>query len=107
MPDPAASSILQHAQRVLNTEAAALTKLARHLQPDFQAATEAMLACKGRVIVSGVGKSGHIVRKIAATFASTGTPSYFIHATEASHGYLGMIGPHDLCLLISNSGETA
>ena len=107
MPDPAASSILQHAQRVLDTEAAALAKLATQLPPDFQAATEAMLACQGRVIVSGVGKSGHIGRKIAATFASTGTPSYFIHATEASHGDLGMIGPQDLCLLISNSGETA
>ena len=65
------------------------------------------LKTKGRVVVSGVGKSGHVARKIAATFASTGTPASFVHATEASHGDLGMITPNDFCLLISNSGETS
>ena len=68
---------------------------------------EAVLKTRGRVIVSGIGKSGHVGRKIAATLASTGTPSSFVHATEASHGDLGMITTDDFCLLISNSGETS
>ena len=74
---------------------------------DFSAAIDAVLKTKGRVVVSGVGKSGHVGRKIAATLASTGTPAGFVHATEASHGDLGMITPNDFCLLISNSGETS
>ena len=101
------SETVDHARRVLTIEAEALQQLANHLPDDFSPLTEAILACSGRVIVSGVGKSGHIGRKISATLASTGTPSYFVHATEASHGDLGMIVDGDLCLLISNSGETA
>jgi len=92
---------------VIETEASALSKLASDLPADFSAAIDAVLKTKGRVVVSGVGKSGHVARKIAATFASTGTPASFVHATEASHGDLGMITPNDFCLLISNSGETS
>ena len=89
------------------TEAAALSRLASDLPKDFSKTIEAMLKTRGRVVVSGVGKSGHVGRKIAATLASTGTPANFVHATEASHGDMGMITPDDFCLLISNSGETA
>ena len=92
---------------VIETEASALSKLASDLPADFSAAIDAVLETKGRVVVSGVGKSGHVGRKIAATLASTGTPAAFVHATEASHGDLGMITPNDFCLLISNSGETS
>ncbi len=92
---------------VIETEAAALLKLGSDLPEDFSVTIKAILNTKGRVIVSGVGKSGHVGRKIAATFASTGTPASFVHATEASHGDLGMITPDDFCLLISNSGETS
>ena len=92
---------------VVETEASALSKLASDLPADFSAAIDAVLKTKGRVVVSGVGKSGHVGRKIAATLASTGTPAGFVHATEASHGDLGMITPNDFCLLISNSGETS
>lgn len=99
--------IAQSAVRVLGIEADALSFMAKNLAPDFSAAVRAILACKGRVIVSGIGKSGHIGRKIAATLASTGTPSYFVHCAEASHGDLGMVGREDVCVLISNSGETA
>ena len=100
-------NIIDVAKFVVETEASALKKLANDLPKDFLATIEAILNTKGRVIVSGVGKSGHIGRKIAATFASTGTPANFVHATEASHGDLGMITPDDFCLLISNSGETS
>ena len=92
---------------VIETEASALSKLSSDLPEDFSAAIDAVLKTKGRVVVSGVGKSGHVGRKIAATLASTGTPAGFVHATEASHGDLGMITPNDFCLLISNSGETS
>jgi arabinose-5-phosphate isomerase len=100
-------SVLIAARRVLSIEADALAYLAHHLPKDFTAAVTAILESPGRVIVSGIGKSGHIGRKLAATLASTGTPSYFVHATEASHGDLGMIGSEDVCILISNSGETS
>ena len=92
---------------VIKTESLALSKLASCLPKDFSETIEAILKTKGRVVVSGVGKSGHVGRKIAATLASTGTPASFVHATEASHGDLGMITPDDFCLLISNSGETS
>tara|TARA_E500000178_G_scaffold351461_1_gene412600 strand:+ start:669 stop:1622 length:954 start_codon:yes stop_codon:yes gene_type:complete len=95
------------AKFVIETEAAALSRLASDLPKDFSKTIEAMLETRGRVVVSGVGKSGHVGRKIAATLASTGTPANFVHATEASHGDMGMITPDDFCLLISNSGETA
>ncbi|OAN69291.1 D-arabinose 5-phosphate [Jannaschia sp. EhC01] len=92
--------------RVLHTEARAVGALADALPDDFAPAAEAILATKGRVILCGIGKSGHISRKISATFASTGTPSAFVHAAEASHGDLGMVMPGDLVIAISNSGET-
>lgn len=101
-----ANSFLKVAKKVLKTEADALQKLTDDLPVDFSDLVEFILNLTGRVIVSGVGKSGHIGNKIAATLASTGTPAYFVHATEASHGDLGMITDQDLCLLISNSGET-
>lgn len=93
--------------RVLRTEARAVATLADALPQDFEPAARAILATKGRVILCGIGKSGHISRKISATFASTGTPSAFVHAAEASHGDLGMVMPGDLVIAISNSGETA
>ena len=91
----------------IRTEAAALVQLADALPAPFADAVAAITALEGRVIVSGIGKSGHVGRKIAATLASTGTPAFFLHATEASHGDLGMVTGKDICLLISNSGETA
>lgn len=94
------------AHRVISAEGEALIQLANNLPSDFDTTVEKILQIRGRVIVSGVGKSGHIGRKIAATLASTGTPAFFVHATEASHGDLGMISKSDFCLLISNSGET-
>jgi arabinose-5-phosphate isomerase len=98
--------ITKTAQRVLITEGEAILILAGALPQDFVSAVTLILNCKGRLIVSGMGKSGHIGRKMAATFASTGTPSFFVHPAEASHGDLGMIMPGDICLVISNSGET-
>ena len=100
-------SIKEIGKFVIETEASALSKLASDLPADFSRTIDAILGMKGRVVVSGVGKSGHVGRKIAATLASTGTPASFVHATEASHGDLGMITPEDFCLLISNSGETS
>lgn len=92
---------------VIDTEAAAITGLASEIkQPSFIDACRLMLACKGRVVVTGMGKSGHIAGKIAATLASTGTPAFFVHPGEASHGDLGMITPADVLLALSNSGET-
>ena len=95
------------AARVILIEADALHRMAGDLPADFVGTVEAILQTKGRVVVSGVGKSGHIGNKIAATLASTGTPASFVHATEASHGDLGMVTAADFCLLISNSGETS
>ncbi|RPE64656.1 arabinose-5-phosphate isomerase [Pacificibacter maritimus] len=93
-------------QRVVRREADALVKLSDTLGDDFIKATSLILDAKGRTIVTGMGKSGHIARKIAATLASTGTPSHFVHPAEASHGDLGMIGKDDIVLVLSNSGET-
>ena len=100
------TDFLATGRRVIAREAAALTLLADALGPGFGAAVELILAARGRVIVSGMGKSGHIARKIAATFASTGTPAQFVHPAEASHGDLGMVMRGDVALLLSNSGET-
>ncbi len=94
------------ARRVIRIEAAALTQLAEGLNGDFDRAVELLLNARGRVIVSGMGKSGHIARKIAATLASTGTPAQFVHPAEASHGDLGMVARGDVALVLSNSGET-
>ena len=94
------------ARRVITQEAEALTVLADQLGDSFAAAVDLLLGAPGRVIVSGMGKSGHIARKIAATFASTGTPAHFVHPAEASHGDLGMMTRGDVVLVLSNSGET-
>lgn len=99
-------NIIAAGKEVLLQEAKALETLAGTLSESFTEVVSLVLKSKGRVIVSGVGKSGHIGRKIAATLASTGTPSFFMHATEASHGDLGIVTPNDICILISNSGET-
>ena len=93
------------ARRVLVIEAEAVTALADRLGDDFRRAIDLILTSHGRVIVSGIGKSGHVARKIAATMASTGTPAYFVHAAEAVHGDLGMITHEDVVIAISNSGE--
>ncbi len=95
------------ALQVLQIEAAAVTQLATYIDESFNLACQMMFDCKGRVIVIGMGKSGHIAHKIAATLASTGTPAFFVHPAEASHGDLGMITQDDVVLAISNSGETA
>src|SRR5204862_6535904 len=91
---------------VLATEAAAIRALSERLGAAFLAEARTLFDCRGRVVVTGIGKSGHIARKIAATLASTGTPAFFVHAAEASHGDLGMITADDVVLLLSNSGET-
>lgn len=106
-PPDSTEQMLETARRVLRTEATAVAHLAENLPEDFAPAVSRILASKGRVIVSGIGKSGHIGRKIAATLASTGTPAQFVHPAEASHGDLGMVTRADICLLISNSGEAA
>ncbi|MGM0585379.1 MAG: KpsF/GutQ family sugar-phosphate isomerase [Pseudomonadota bacterium] len=93
-------------RRVLRTEAEALAGFADTLGESFAEAVELMLGCPGRVVVSGMGKSGHVGRKIAATLASTGTPAFFLHPAEASHGDLGMLTESDVALVLSNSGGT-
>ena len=97
---------LDWARDVLNTEAEGLREIAAALDHDFVHAAEALLHCKGRVVITGMGKSGHIGRKMAATMASTGTPAFFVHPAEAAHGDLGMIVDHDVVVAISNSGES-
>lgn len=94
------------ARAVISTEAAAIASLESRIDDTFVAACEIILACRGRVVVLGMGKSGHIASKIAATLASTGTPAFFVHPAEASHGDLGMITSEDVVLVLSNSGET-
>jgi arabinose-5-phosphate isomerase len=94
------------AREVLRTEAAAITGLIERIDGSFGQAVQMLLASHGRVVVSGMGKSGHIARKVAATFASTGTAAFFVHPAEASHGDLGMITAQDVVVAFSNSGET-
>ena len=94
------------ARRVLRIEADAVAALGARIGEEFERAVEIILARHGRVIVTGVGKSGHIGRKLAATLASTGTPAYFVHAAEAAHGDLGMITPEDVVIALSNSGSS-
>jgi len=101
-----AARALRMATRTFEIEAAALTALAARLDGAFARAVQAVLACRGRVVVMGMGKSGHVGRKIAATLASTGTPAMFVHPAEASHGDLGMVMQGDVVLAISNSGES-
>lgn len=101
------SGTLTQAREVLAIESEAIVRLAQGLDESFLAAVRLLLGCRGRVVVSGVGKSGHIGRKLAATFASTGTPALFVHAAEAAHGDLGMITRADVVLAMSYSGETS
>src|SRR5208282_5963749 len=96
---------LMAARRVLRLEAAAIETLAKTLDGSFTDAVERLRQVRGRVIVTGMGKSGHVGKKIAATFASTGTPAFFVHPAEASHGDMGMIVRGDIVLALSNSGE--
>ena len=102
----ATSNALELARGVIAIEAQALNALEQRLDQSFTTAVEIVLACKGRVVVSGMGKSGHIARKIASTMASTGTPALFVHPAEASHGDLGMITREDIFLALSYSGES-
>lgn len=99
-------SLIQAGLSVIEIEQAALTQLIQRVDQAFVEACRFCLACQGRVIVSGMGKSGHIARKIAATLASTGTPAFFVHPAEASHGDMGMITKDDVLLVLSNSGRT-
>ncbi|MEQ8503196.1 MAG: KpsF/GutQ family sugar-phosphate isomerase [Sneathiellaceae bacterium] len=106
---PATAARMDHiasARRVLRMEAEALQGLAENLDEVFSQVVDLLAAVPGRVIISGIGKSGHIARKIAATMASTGTPAQYVHPNEASHGDLGMITPQDAVLCLSNSGES-
>lgn len=102
----APSRALNLACEVLNIEAAAVQALTQRIDETFLQAMNIILSCEGRVIVSGIGKSGHIARKIAATLSSTGTPAYFVHPAEASHGDLGMITANDVFIALSYSGES-
>ena len=111
IPSPTAPSFsperaLELGRQTLAIEAAAVEALKGRLGSDFARAVQLILGCRGRLIVSGMGKSGHVARKIAATMASTGTPAYFVHPAEASHGDLGMITRDDVLLALSNSGES-
>ena len=99
--------ILKIAKKVLKVESQAINQLINKLSVDFEKSIQAILKCKGRIIILGIGKSGIIGKKIAATMSSTGTPSYFVHPAEAIHGDLGMITNNDIIILISNSGETS
>lgn len=101
-----ADELIRQGLRVLDIERAAINDITPSINQDFAKACQLMLRCKGRVVVTGMGKSGHIGSKIAATLASTGTPAFFVHPGEASHGDLGMITSQDVVLAMSNSGET-
>jgi arabinose-5-phosphate isomerase len=104
---PAADAAVAIAREVLEIEAKAIADLIARLDERFSEAVRIILACRGRVVVSGIGKSGHIARKIASTLASTGTPAFFVHPAEASHGDLGMVTRDDVFIGLSNSGESA
>ena len=105
-PDFDPEKALALARQTFLIEAAAVSALAQRVGGEFADAVQLMLVCRGRIVVMGIGKSGHIGRKIAATLASTGTPALFVHPAEASHGDLGMVQPSDVVLAISNSGES-
>lgn len=105
-PTPDSPSV-SCAKEVLEAEARAIANLASRLDASFDAAVQLVLGCRGRVIVTGMGKAGFIAQKISATFASTGTPSHFVHPAEAHHGDLGRVAPDDVCIALSNSGETS
>ncbi|NKB34142.1 MAG: KpsF/GutQ family sugar-phosphate isomerase [Pseudomonadales bacterium] len=99
-------SVIQSALRTIEIEGSAISALKNRIGPEFQQACDIILKCSGRVVVTGMGKSGHIGKKIAATLASTGTPALYVHPAEASHGDIGMITAADVVLALSNSGET-
>ncbi len=105
--DTASGPAIAAAREVLEIEARAITDLIARVDARFEQAVRIILQCRGRVVVSGIGKSGHIARKIASTLASTGTPAFFVHPAEASHGDLGMVTRDDVFLALSNSGESA
>lgn len=105
-PRLSSETLAASARQVIEIQANGIAQLAAHIDESFFRACALMLDCRGRVVVSGMGKSGHIGRKIAATLASTGTPAFFVHPGEASHGDLGMITDKDVVLALSNSGET-
>ena len=100
------NEVIELAKQVFDIEADSILKLKEKVGKDFDKAVDIILNCKGRVIVTGMGKSGHIGRKIAATLTSTGTPSYFLHPAESTHGDSGIITREDVVIAISNSGET-
>jgi len=104
---PESDPSIARGRRVLATEAEAVAALGERLGEEFAVACHLLLDCRGRIVVSGMGKSGHVGRKIAATLASTGSPSFFLHPAEASHGDIGMITGGDVVIALSNSGETA
>ena len=106
MTKTSSNNTLARARQVLEIEAQEISSLASRLDDHFVNAVQLILHCDGRVVVSGMGKSGHIGRKLASTFASTGTPSFFMHPAEASHGDLGMITPNDVVIFLSNSGKS-
>ncbi|HAP05003.1 MAG TPA: D-arabinose 5-phosphate isomerase, partial [Methylophilaceae bacterium] len=106
MTKTSSKNTLERARQVLEIEAQEISSLANRLDDHFVNAVELILHCDGRVVVSGMGKSGHIGRKLASTFASTGTPSFFMHPAEASHGDLGMITSNDVVIFLSNSGKS-
>jgi len=99
-------NILIRAKEIIEEEMITLKKVSNSLDEDFEKAINLIYKCKGKLVITGLGKSGHIGKKLAATFSSTGTPSFFVHAAEALHGDLGMITKDDMVLAISNSGET-
>ena len=107
MTERPSTTFSSSALRTIGMEAAAVSALADRVGEDFENACQLLLACRGRVIVTGMGKSGHIARKIAATLASTGTPAHFVHPGEASHGDMGMITGEDAVIALSNSGEVS
>ncbi|WP_241586585.1 arabinose-5-phosphate isomerase KdsD [Rosenbergiella epipactidis] len=105
-PEPKNINFIDAGKKVLRIERECLEQLEEFINQQFATACEMMFHCSGKIVVMGMGKSGHIGRKIAATLASTGTPAFFVHPGEASHGDLGMISPNDIVLAISNSGES-
>jgi len=105
-PPASSTGLIRSGREVIDIEAASVAALAERLDGTFAAACGLVLACRGRVVVTGMGKSGHVGRKLAATFASTGSPSFYVHPAEASHGDLGMITSEDVVVALSNSGET-
>lgn len=105
MSEPGSISYTASARRTIRMEAGAVANLEERIGADFERACETLLSVRGRTVVTGMGKSGHIARKIAATLASTGSPAFFVHPGEASHGDMGMITPEDAVIALSNSGE--